>query len=747
MHSLKHNLIFIFLLLNTHMMYGQADKLEEINHKIAGAESDTARIELTKLKIKYYMDVNRDSSIIIAERNIEDSRKIGYKRGEISGLLQIAGNLTWKGEFDKSKAYTDSAKILGNALKDLLYSAQVYSSYGLNYGLQSKYDSSVYYYLLVLDIYEPLDDKTKLRGIYDNLSVGYLMQSKLPEALSYQQKSLVIAEAEGNLKSQAYTLVNMGCTYKSLGDTSRAKDAFLKVISISESEGYKRTLLYAYTNLSDLYFTLNSWEEAYQIAMKADTIAHEIGDVAIRGASLSHAARSQTHMFDFEAAEKLAKRAVIFADESNQPLVIFQTNLVLGEVYVATEKYSEAVPVLKKGIESITRAQLYDQALSRGYNKLSLSLEKTGEYEDALRNYKSYAQINDSVRKSENIRKATELSMTYDFDKEKAQSDSEQLKKDAKTKTNQLMLWGGLLLAVIVAVGGWISFRNKHKANNLLKAEKEKVEHTLTTLKATQKQLIQSEKMASLGELTAGIAHEIQNPLNFVTNFSELNQELIDELELEEAKSSDERDQELITELLNGIKLNMEKINHHGRRADGIVKGMLQHSRKNTGERESIDVNKLTDDYLRLAYHGFRAKDKGFNATIETDFDTNLHNTSVVPQDIGRVFLNLLTNAFYAVNEKKQKILEGYEPTIHVATKNFSDHVEVSVQDNGMGIPAEVIKKIFQPFFTTKPTGQGTGLGLSMSYDIITKTHRGDLSVESKIGEGSKFTVKIPKNL
>lgn len=747
MYSFKQYLIFIFLLLCTQMVSGQEDRLEEINNKIGEAKSDTERIDLTRLKINYYIDVNRDSSIIIAERTIDDSRKLGYKRGEISGLLLIAENLTWNGEFDKSKAYTDSAKVMAKALKDLLYTAPVYSSYGLNYGLQSKYDSSVYYYQLALEIYETLDNKPKLRASYDNISIGYLMQSKLPEALSYQQKSLALAEADGNLRAQSKTLINMGCTYKSLGDTTRAKDAFLKVIAISEAEGYKKNLLYAYTNLSDVYFIQNSWEKAYQIAMKADTIAEEIDDIGIRGASLSHAARSQTQMLNFKLAETLAKRSVEFADESNQPLVIFQTNLVLGEVYVAIEQFAEAVPVLKKGIESITKAQIYDQALGRGYVQLSLSLEKTGDYADALKNYKLYAQITDSVRKDENIRKATELSMTYDFDKEKAQSEAEQLKKDAKTKTNQLMLWGGLLLAVVVAVGGWISFRNKHKANSLLKAEKKKVEHTLSALKTTQTQLIQSEKMASLGELTAGIAHEIQNPLNFVNNFSELNQELLDELELEETKSSDKKDQELITELLNGIKQNMEKINHHGRRADGIVKGMLQHSRKNTGERELTDLNKLTDEYLRLAYHGFRAKDKGFNATIKTDFDTNLNNTTVVPQDMGRVFLNLLTNAFYAVNEKKQKIPEGFEPTIHVATKNFSDHVEISVKDNGMGIPDEVVKKIFQPFFTTKPTGQGTGLGLSMSYDIITKTHKGDLSVESIAGGGTTFTVSIPKNL
>ena len=722
-------------------------KLEEVNKMVEEAKSDSERIDMMNFKIQYYMDFNRDSSIIVAKQNIEASKRAGYKKGEIKGLVYIAQNLIWTGEYKKARAYLDTANMMAYTLKDPAYIGDVFSSYGMYYGLQSKYDSSIFYYKKALDIYDPLEDKKSIGTAYTSISIGYLMQSKFSEALSYQQKSLVIAEETNNLKSQANNLVNQGCTYRSLGDTIRAEKAFLKAVEISEPGNYKRELLYAYTNMANLYHLQNHWEKTYWAAMKADTIAKEIGEISIRAASLSNAALAQAKMGNYETGQNLALQAIKFADEANQPLVIFQAYVALGNVYTTTERYRDAVPAYRQGIETLTREGEYDEGLATAYNQFSLSLEKTGHYAEALSTYKSYAQIVDSVRKSENIRKATELSMTYEFDKEKAINEAGQLKKDSKAKTNQLMLSGGLLLALILAVGGWISFRNKHRANNLLKAEKVKVENTLTALKITQNQLIQSEKMASLGELTAGIAHEIQNPLNFVNNFSELNKELIDELELEEAKGSEEKDPALITELLEGIKQNMEKINHHGRRADAIVKGMLQHSRRNTGDLELTDLNKLTDEYLRLAYHGFRAKDKGFNAKIETDFDSQLANTMVVPQDIGRVFLNLLTNAFYALNEKKQKMSEDYEPTIHVSTKNFSDHIEISVGDNGMGISEDVMNKIFQPFFTTKPTGKGTGLGLSMSYDIITKTHKGKLNVESIPGESTKFTLSIPKDL
>jgi signal transduction histidine kinase len=289
----------------------------------------------------------------------------------------------------------------------------------------------------------------------------------------------------------------------------------------------------------------------------------------------------------------------------------------------------------------------------------------------------------------------------------------------------------------------------------LLSTQNETLERQVTertaALKASQAQLIQSEKLASLGELTAGIAHEIQNPLNFVNNFAEISVDLAKELDEEIDKEP--LDKSLVKELVKDISQNQEKINHHGKRASAIVKGMLEHSRSSTGVKEHTNLNALADEYLRLAYHGLRAKDSTFNATMETHFDLDLPKIEVIPQDIGRVLLNLINNAFYAVAERSRSTVgaplvgvQPYTPTVTVSTKKLDNAIEISVKDNGNGIPEAIKDKIFQPFFTTKPTGQGTGLGLSLAYDIVTKGHGGTLIVESIVGEGSTFILTLTQN-
>jgi signal transduction histidine kinase len=309
--------------------------------------------------------------------------------------------------------------------------------------------------------------------------------------------------------------------------------------------------------------------------------------------------------------------------------------------------------------------------------------------------------------------------------------------------------WAYLIYALIALLIG-LRIHKSQKARTLRLArekaqEKEleqakEIEKAYTELKSTQTQLIQSEKMASLGELTAGIAHEIQNPLNFVNNFAEVNSELLDEMKEELDKGNLEE----IKDLANDINENEKKIMFHGKRADSIVKGMLQHSRNSNDKKEPTNINALADEYFRLAYHGLRAKDKSFNATMHTDFDDTIGNINIIGQDIGRVVLNLITNAFYVVDEKKKSGIENYEPTVSVSTKKIGATTEIRITDNGDGIPKAILSKIFEPFFTTKPTGKGTGLGLSMSYEIITQGHGGELKVDTKKGEGTTFIIKLP---
>jgi two-component system, NtrC family, sensor kinase len=282
------------------------------------------------------------------------------------------------------------------------------------------------------------------------------------------------------------------------------------------------------------------------------------------------------------------------------------------------------------------------------------------------------------------------------------------------------------------------SIEDLQKKSAVIEQSNKTLTDTLNELKATQAQLIQSEKMASLGEMTAGIAHEIQNPLNFVNNFSEVNNELLGEM-MDELDNGNHKD---VKAIANNIIANGQKILTHGKRADSIVKAMLQHSRESKDQKEPTDINALADEYLRLSYQGLRARDNAINATVNTNFDVSIGKINIVPQDIGRVLLNLYNNALYAVSERKKNQPENYEPTISVATKKNNGMVEIRVKDNGNGIPQKIIDKIFQPFFTTKPTGQGTGLGLSLSYDII-KVHGGEIKVETKEGEFTEFVIQL----
>ena len=358
-----------------------------------------------------------------------------------------------------------------------------------------------------------------------------------------------------------------------------------------------------------------------------------------------------------------------------------------------------------------------------------------------------YINSKDSLYNIEKLKQGEEIMLNE-------QKNKYELQKIETASINRMMVIIFLTILCFFSVISFLLWKNnrfKQKANTQLTT-------TLNDLKSTQAQLIQSEKMASLGELTAGIAHEIQNPLNFVNNFSEVSNELISELKVESSKVESKRDKGLEDELLNDIAQNLEKINHHGKRASDIVKGMLEHSRTSSGKKEPTDINVLAGEYLKLAYQSLRAKDKDFNATLETDFDTNLPKIEIIPQDIGRVLLNLINNAFYAVNERSTKGETGYEPTVSITTQLIANSptsqqanmLILAIKDNGSGIPDHIKDKIFQPFFTTKPTGQGTGLGLSLAYDIV-KAHGGELKVE-RVGDtgrpageaGTEFVVKLP---
>jgi two-component system NtrC family sensor kinase len=406
----------------------------------------------------------------------------------------------------------------------------------------------------------------------------------------------------------------------------------------------------------------------------------------------------------------------------------------------------EAIPLLLGEIKELRQFKNYNILI----NELDLLAQA---YNAGGNNTGAYQTLREAFALKEKIVSDANDARSLNFETEKKIQDNESaiLVLNAQNDSNKKIkyyLVGIVSLLSLIAIGLFFFYSNKRKTNRQLSLKNEKLAHAIGKLQETQSQLIQSEKMASLGELTAGIAHEIQNPLNFVNNFSEVNKELITEMREEITKGNYDG----VNALAKDIEENEERINHHGKRADAIVKGMLQHSRSSSGQKEPTNINALADEYLRLAYHGLRAKDKSFNATLKTDYDETIGNINIIPQDIGRVILNLITNAFYVVDEKKKASLEKasfenlpslYEPTVAVSTKKDGNKILISVKDNGNGIPKKVADKIFQPFFTTKPTGQGTGLGLSLSYDII-KAHNGELKVNTKEGEFAEFVITLP---
>jgi len=382
--------------------------------------------------------------------------------------------------------------------------------------------------------------------------------------------------------------------------------------------------------------------------------------------------------------------------------------------------------------------------ISRSFNSIYVTYNLQHNKDSAFHYLQLAKLLGDSLSNVEKDKTSQYQNLNLNEQIRLGETEKERIKFENRVRTYSLM--AAIAVFMLIALLFYRSNRHRKKANDLLQIQKEEiqqqkkhVEETLTELKTTQSQLIQSEKMASLGELTAGIAHEIQNPLNFVNNFSDVNKELLLELKEEALKVNMAEVQSIADDVIS----NEEKINHHGKRADAIVKGMLQHSRKSEGKKESTDINGLADEYLRLSYHGLRAMDNSFYATIKTDFDPGLAKINIIPHDIGRVLLNLYNNAFYAVGEREKLQPENYEPTVSVSTKRMDHGVEIKVRDNGLGIPQKVLGKIFQPFFTTKPTGQGTGLGLSLSYDII-KAHGGEIKVNTQAGESTSFDIILP---
>ncbi len=744
--KMKTAIFSVLMILTASFVFGQNEKIDSLNKLISKATSDTAKINLEVKKIDIVANTNLDTAIALGLQTLKEARKINYYEGEVHVRRELASNFIFKGNFKAAKEQLSYLEHFIKPSEDSSDFADLYGTYGFFYSEQNMHDTAINFYEKAIEIDDRTRDTSSLLADYINIGISYQQESNYPMALSYLQKTLKLADAKKDEIDEAYAYVNMGIIYAILNDSVRAEKNYLGAAALGKKNDLKNVELYAYSNLASMYIDLKKWTLAYEFAMKAVVLGEQTGDNGIQASSLSRAAIALANTGRQDSAFTLSDKAIAMADSSGQPLNIYQTYSDRGSILYQQKKWKEAIPFYEKGLASNQSGDIYTPDYGERYKELSECYEQTGNYSKALEAFKKSALISDSVGSKNNLQKSTELIMTYEFEKKQQLQQAEQKSKDAIQKTKQVALTIASALMLALAVVAFIGFKNKQKANLLLKRQKEETEKTLNKLKVTQAQLIQSEKMASLGELTAGIAHEIQNPLNFVKNFSEVNVEMIDELKAERSKTKNERDDELENELLKDIGQNLEKILYHGKRADAIVKGMLQHSKISSGKKESTNINALSHAYLRLSYHNFKAKENSISVILKTDFDSSIGNINIIQQDIGRVLLNIFNNAFYAVNEKTKLNDEGYKPAISLTTKKIGDAVKIYISDNGNGIPQKVVDKIFQPFFTTKPTGQGTGLGLSLSYDIITKGLGGEITVETQEGEGTAFTILLPVN-
>jgi two-component system NtrC family sensor kinase len=612
-------------------------------------------------------------------------------------------------------------------------------------------DSALFYGHLALDIGKKNNISIwEINGLID---IEYALQQKgnLGEALSIELQVLDLAKQSKNKELEGGELNIIGNTYLEMGDPRTALSyynashaAFLHAYGQNNN---KYWVLNENSNIGNVYEKLNMPDSALYYELNAYNNKHFPFDLTAE--LLGRIGNVYVRLGEYKKALDYYRQGLIDALSDKTPADAALINFGMAKLF-------DKMGMPDSGIYYARRALITSKSIAlRGTVLTSAQLltklyDRLGNIDSAYRYQKIAVRYNDTLFGAEKFSQIQQILSAEQQRQQKLLQEQEELK-------NRYQLIGGisiLTFVLIVALLIWRNYLSQRKKNMLLDVQKnrlteqrDELETTLADLNKTQARLIQKEKMASLGELTAGIAHEIQNPLNFVNNFSEVSIELLEELKAESQKPKAERDEQLEIDLVNDLLTNEKKINHHGRRADFIVKGMLEHSRTGKGEKTSTNINILADEFFKLSYQGLCANDKNFNATLITHFDETLPAIEVVQQDIGRVLLNLFNNAFYAVNQKAKTAGPGYNPTVEMTTfapPLFSGGWGGSVRDNGNGIPDSIKDKIMQPFFTTKPTGEGTGLGLSLSYDIVVKGHGGTITVNTEQGIGSEFIIHLP---
>ncbi len=681
-------------------------------------------------------------------------------RAKIEELNQLA----WDNRVNDSP---ESFKLSGQALellRDVDYpkgKADALKCYGFALVRLSKNEEALKYLNEALSIFESLEDVNGLSVVYEYLGIVQRNWGNFSNSLILLKKALELSRQTGFVEAEGTTLYQTGVTYKYLGNYEQALDYYHQCLYLMRSAGFTLMEAYAINVIGAVYFEIQNYGEALHYYQQGLAIRQLSGDKWGEAGSLDNIGSVYLKLEDWEKALEYCERSLTISESTDDRRGQGNSLFHLAEIYKQQNNWDHANFLSGKSLH--IRREMGDRKGESEILLLFAELKKStaqsiGNSElDFLR---KALNISDEIKAADLSGKAHWAMYKYYKGAQEHEHALTHLeiydsieKKLHKDAVNQKVLNFEVSQRAEASEKETEKFRAKNeelaKLNAEIKSQKEETEKALIKLKATQAQLIQSEKMASLGELTAGIAHEIQNPLNFVNNYAEVNVELLEELFLEGRKEEGEREEGLMSSLIQDLSENEAKILHHGKRADAIVRGMLQHSRRGSGTKEPTNLNALADEYLRLAYYGLRrsgdpAKYPQFQAEFITDFDKDLPLVEVIPQDMGRVLLNIINNAFQACSKRSQLEAEVYEPKVTVTTKRLPDAVELRIADNGNGIPEEIKDKIFQPFFTTKPTGQGTGLGLSLAYDLVTKGHGGTLEVESLEGQGSTFLLVLP---
>ncbi|HLX93744.1 MAG TPA: ATP-binding protein [Puia sp.] len=753
---MKKLIVHITILFQVLAALAQTPHIDSLREKLLTA-TDTLRPfllnaiaeEITR-SLSSFTRFQKDSLLYIAKNDVVEaeasSRKCNYNGGIgialfLSGLIKVdfsTGNyVNAIVEFTNALPYLKSSN-------NEQYLSRCYDNLAKACHWMGKIDCSINYYDSAMKSYSKIGDSSALMDCMMWQGHDYFDKGDYKTAYLYAERVWNTAKKTRNISLMIDAAIDFENLFLGAGLPERTVDYF---DSIRDIHPLSMPLKGKTTLGPGLSFAVLVAGEAYLKLNKPDSaisLSQFVPEDTADGDNERFYGSLYTALHQDDNALQRFLKAVVLKKKVGHVIGLAGTAIELGQTFLKKKNYKSAIYYTNYGLviaESIPA--LLEMRNAVGI--LSDIYAQTGNYKQTYHFSQLYKSMSDSLSSEEDRRRLSLELIQNELNNQKQQAAL--LSKENQIKQQQLQnetllrnfFIAGALTFLLIAIILYRNYKQKQNANNLLLQQKKEIQATLSELKLTQAQLIQSEKMASLGELTSGIAHEIQNPLNFMNNFSEVNKELLVEMKGEMNKGNIDDANAIADDVIS----NEEKINHHGKRADAIVKGMLQHSRTSAGQNEPTDINVLAGEYLRLAYHGLKAKDDAFNVIAKTDFDTTIGNINIIPQDIGRVLLNLYNNAFYAVSEKKQTAGAGFEPTVSVSTRKTEKKITIIVKDNGDGIPQKVIDKIFQPFFTTKPTGQGTGLGLSLSYDIV-KAHGGEISVNTKEGEYTEFTIELP---